>query len=99
MPPWTPREFASHLDVFPEGQLGVEIRGRIVGSSSSLVVDFDEYGERHDWDAITANGLITNHDAEGDTLYGIEVVVDPAFRGLRIGAAALRGAEGARAAR
>ena len=85
MPPWTPREFASHLDVFPEGQLGVEYEGKLVGSSSSLVVDFDEYGERHDWDAITANGLITNHDGAGDTLYGIEVVVDPEYRGLRIG--------------
>ena len=31
MPPWTPREFASHLDVFPEGQLGVEYEGKLVG--------------------------------------------------------------------
>jgi predicted amidohydrolase/ribosomal protein S18 acetylase RimI-like enzyme len=85
MTAWTPREFASHLEVFPEGQLGVEVEGQLVGSSSSLVVDFDEYGEGHGWDAITANGLITNHDGAGDTLYGIEVVVDPAYRGLRIG--------------
>ncbi len=85
MDPWPRGDFARHLATFPEGQIGVEYDGRLVGSASSLIVDFDEYGDAHDWDEITANGTISNHDPEGDTLYGIEVVVDPEFRGLRIG--------------
>lgn len=85
MKPWTREQLQSHLERFPEGQLCVEFNGRIVGSSSSLVVDFDEYGALHSWAEISDNGMITNHDPDGDTLYGIEVVVDTEFRGMKIG--------------
>lgn len=85
MKPWSREQVASHLRYFPQGQLCVEYNGKIVGSSSSLVIDFDEYGDIHSWGQISDNGYITNHDAEGDTLYGIEVVVDPEYRGMKIG--------------
>ena len=85
MTSWTREELQSHVDRFPEGQICVEYNGRIVGSSSSLIVDFDEYGAVHSWKEISGDGTIDNHDREGDTLYGIEVVVDPEFRGMKIG--------------
>ncbi len=85
MQPWSQAQFENHLHLFPEGQIGVEYEGRLIGSSSSLVIDFDEYGDAHTWADITQRGTIDNHDPEGDTLYGIEVVVDPAYRGMRIG--------------
>jgi predicted amidohydrolase/ribosomal protein S18 acetylase RimI-like enzyme len=85
MNPWTREQFASHLRHFPEGQLGVEYEGRLVASSSSLIIEFDEYDGRHTWAAISSHGTISNHDPEGDTLYGIEVVVHPEFRDMRLG--------------
>jgi predicted amidohydrolase/ribosomal protein S18 acetylase RimI-like enzyme len=85
MKPWTREHFESHLKYFPEGQIGAEYDGRLVGSSSSLIIEFDEYGGRHTWADIADRGYITNHDPDGDTLYGIEVVVDPEYRGIRIG--------------
>lgn len=85
MPPWTREQFEAHLARFPEGQIGVEVDGRLVGSSSSLIVDVDEYGEAHTYADVAGRGFIDNHDPEGDTLYGIEVVVDPEYRGMRIG--------------
>lgn len=85
MKPWTREQFESHLRHFPEGQIGAEYDGRLVGSSSSLIIEFDEYGGRHTWADISDRGYITNHDPEGDTLYGIEVVVHPDFRDMRIG--------------
>ncbi|CAN5549452.1 bifunctional GNAT family N-acetyltransferase/carbon-nitrogen hydrolase family protein [soil metagenome] len=85
MSPWSRDQFESHLHHFPDGQIGVEYDGKLVGSSSSLLIEFDEYGDRHAWADITDRGFITNHDPEGDTLYGIEVVVDPQFRDLRLG--------------
>jgi predicted amidohydrolase/ribosomal protein S18 acetylase RimI-like enzyme len=85
MKPWTREQFASHLKHFPEGQLGVEYDGKLVASSSSLIIEFDEYGGRHTWADIADHGYIGNHDPEGDTLYGIEVVVHPDYRDMRLG--------------
>jgi predicted amidohydrolase/ribosomal protein S18 acetylase RimI-like enzyme len=85
MKPWTRQQFESHLRHFPEGQIGAEYDGRLVGSSSSLIIEFDEYGGRHTWADISDRGFIGNHDEDGDTLYGIEIVVDPEHRDMRIG--------------
>ena len=85
MTPWTREQFVGHVEQFPEGQIGVEVEGRLVGSSSSLIVDVDEFGGGHSWAEVSGRGSIDTHDPEGDTLYGIEVVVDPAYRGMRIG--------------
>ncbi|HSM51341.1 MAG TPA: GNAT family N-acetyltransferase, partial [Thermoanaerobaculia bacterium] len=86
--PWRPEQLASHLRVFPEGQFVVaEIAsGRIVGMASSLIVRWDDYDFRADWREWTAGGFFTNHDPEaGRTLYGAEVMVDPAFQRRGIG--------------
>ena len=85
MRPWTRGEFEAHLAAFPEGQIGVEIEGALVASSSSLILDLDEFAGRHSYARITGDGTLSTHDPDGDTLYGIEVVVDPAFRGMRLG--------------
>ncbi len=84
MPTWSREQFTSQVTTFPEGQLCVELDGRIVASSSSLIVDFDHYEQWHNWRELSANGTISNHDPEGDTLYGIEIMVDPEFRGLKL---------------
>ncbi len=81
---WTERHFQSMLANFPEGQLGVEIEGQLVAASSSLAVDFGDYSEWHDWAAISDGGFIRNHDPDGDTLYGIEMMVHPDFRGRKL---------------
>lgn len=84
MPAWTREQFDSQLEHFAEGQLCVEYDGEIVASSSSLIVDFDLHSEWHDWKSISDGGFIRNHDPEGDTLYGIEIMVDPEFRGMKL---------------
>ena len=86
-PPWTEAQLASHLRVFPEGQLVAVEKpsGRVVGMSSSLVVRWDDYAFDADWREWTDRGFFTNHDPRsGRTLYGAEVMVDPAVqrRGL-----------------
>jgi predicted amidohydrolase/ribosomal protein S18 acetylase RimI-like enzyme len=84
MKPWTHEQFDSQLKIFPEGQICVEYEGRIVASSSSLILDFSLYSEWHSWKEIADNGFIRNHNPEGNTLYGIEIMVDPAYRGMRL---------------
>ncbi len=81
---WEPDQFESMLQVFPEGQIGVELDGSLVASSSSLILDFDLYSDWHDWAKISDSGYIRNHDPQGNTLYGIEIMVHPEHRGLRL---------------
>ena len=84
MQPWNKAQIESQLQVFPEGQICLDYKGSLVASSSSLIVDFSEYADWHDWKVIADNGFIRNHDPEGDTLYGIEIMVHPDFRGMRL---------------
>lgn len=86
MEPWERGHLESHLRMFPRGQIVVEFEGEIIGSCSSLIINFDEYDDRHTWDSITNNGYITNHNDHGHNLYGIEVMVHPDYRGMKVGA-------------
>jgi predicted amidohydrolase/GNAT superfamily N-acetyltransferase len=81
---WKREQVESQIAHFPEGQMCIVLDGRLVASSSSLIVEFDDYDAWHSWQEISADGYITNHDPEGDTLYGIEIMVDPALRGFRL---------------
>jgi predicted amidohydrolase/ribosomal protein S18 acetylase RimI-like enzyme len=84
MDTWTKEQFESQLRIFPEGQIGVESQGKLVASSGSLILDFELYKDWHNFDDISDNGFIRNHKPEGRTLYGIEIMVDPDYRGLKL---------------
>lgn len=84
MKPWSREQMESQLRMFPEGQICIEIDKRVVASSSSLVIDFDLYSERHSWGEVSDGGYIRNHTLDGDTLYGIEIMVDPDYRGMKL---------------
>jgi len=85
MDPWKLDQLESHHRIFPEGQLCVELDGEIIGSCSSLIVNFDDYLEQHTYSEITDNGYIRNHNPHGESLYGMEVMVHPDFRRMKIG--------------
>jgi len=84
MKAWSRDQIESQLAMFPEGQLCIEYKGLVVASSSSLVVEYDRYEEWQDWRVIADSGYIRNHTRDGDTLYGIEIMVDPEFRGMHL---------------
>jgi predicted amidohydrolase/ribosomal protein S18 acetylase RimI-like enzyme len=84
MKPWTLEQLRSQLDVFPDGQICIEYNGTLVASSSSLVLDFDLYKNWHSWTEIADQGFIRNHDSEGNTMYGIEIMVHPEYRGMKL---------------
>ncbi len=84
MEPWKRDHIESQLAIFPEGQFCVECEGKIVASASSLILEYDPRLEWHDWTKVADKGYIRNHDANGDTLYGIEIMVDPEMRGMKL---------------
>jgi GNAT superfamily N-acetyltransferase len=87
---WSEEQLASHLAVFPEGQLVALQRRdqRVVGMASSLIVSWDDYDAFDSWRDFTDQGMFTNHDAvNGKTLYGAEVMVRPDCQGKGVGSA------------
>ena len=59
--------------------------GEIVGSMTSLVVDYSISDPNHTWEEITDNGYIRNHNDGGNTLYIVDLCVDPDYRGFKLG--------------
>jgi predicted amidohydrolase/GNAT superfamily N-acetyltransferase len=84
MPTWSKEQLESQLEMFAEGQICIKYDGKIIASSSSLIVDFDLHEDYDSWQKISDDGYITNHNPEGHTLYGIEIMVHPDFRGMRL---------------
>ncbi len=70
---------------FPEGQFVAEYDGKIVGYCATFQTTPEHALKPHTWREITGGGYASRHDPEGDYLYGMEVCVDPDYRGLRIG--------------
>jgi predicted amidohydrolase len=79
--PWSRRNLENHLALFPEGQIGIELDGKLVATSASLIVDSDIFGTSHTYEDVCPDGNISPHDPEGDMLYGIDILVDRAYRG------------------
>lgn len=84
MDPWTPEEWAAQTRVFPAGQIGVALDGVIVATSSSAIVHAEDYVDAHTYDQASGDGLFTNHTPDGDSLYGLDIAVDPSHRGMRL---------------
>ena len=83
---WRPEELESHIRIFPQGQfVVVEPDGTVVGSASSLIVAPNPKYAEHTWIEITANGIFTNHNPNGDSLYGADISTHPKFRHEGIG--------------
>ena len=82
---WTREQFASQIARFPEGQICIEDNGKVVASALSLIIEYSHYGDRHTYWQIIGNGYLTTHDPNGDTLYGVDVFVDPKYRDMRLG--------------
>jgi predicted amidohydrolase/GNAT superfamily N-acetyltransferase len=83
---WLAEELQQHLKVFPEGQLvAADESGRILGSASSLIIDWDDYAESAKWSTITGQGTFDTHNPLGKTLYGADMCVDPLARREGIG--------------
>lgn len=83
---WTAELLASHLKFFPEGQwVALREEGELVGDSTALRVDRRKALAPHTWDAITGEGTLATHDANGDTFYGVDIMVEPAAQGSGVG--------------
>lgn len=77
--------FQSHLDIFPEGQYCIEYKNKIIGSCSSMILNFNKFSSNANFDEVTKEGYISNHDSKGSNLYGVDVVIHPDYRKMKLG--------------
>ncbi|MCZ8344168.1 MAG: GNAT family N-acetyltransferase [Leptospira sp.] len=82
---WTKEEFERQIAIFPEGQIAIEDRGEVIAAAISMIVRYSDHGDRHTYHTITGGGGLPNHNPDGDTLYGVDVFVNPKYQGLRLG--------------
>ncbi len=82
---WTKEEFERQISMFPEGQIAIEDKGKVIAGAISMIVNYSDHGDNHKYDTITGGGGLPNHNPEGDTLYGVDVFVNPKYQGLRLG--------------
>lgn len=82
---WRKETIARLITLFPEGQLGVFVNGKLAGCALSIIVDMDKIGLDHTYNEITGNYSFNTHDPKGNVLYGIEIFIHPEHRGMRLG--------------
>ncbi|MEO5673783.1 MAG: bifunctional GNAT family N-acetyltransferase/carbon-nitrogen hydrolase family protein [Chitinophagales bacterium] len=81
---WKEERIQKLLTIFPEGQICVKVNDKVVGCALSIIVDYDRFGDAHDYEQITGNYSFSTHDPQGTVLYGIEVFIQPDYRGKRL---------------
>ncbi|ALD22536.1 hydrolase [Hymenobacter sp. DG25A] len=82
---WAQDEYNNLLRKFPEGQICIEDNGIVVAAALAIIVEYSDFGDRHTYAKITGLGKFDTHNPDGDTLYGVDVFVDPEYRSLRLG--------------
>lgn len=82
---YSPKMVRSQITNFPEGQFVAVFDNKVVGHAATFIIKESIAIKPHTWKEITGGGYASRHDPDGDILYGMEVSVDPNFRGLRIG--------------
>jgi predicted amidohydrolase/GNAT superfamily N-acetyltransferase len=83
--PYSTAHLRGQMQHFAEGQFVAVFEGEVVGYCATFRIGEAEAFARHTWSEITGAGLASRHDPDGEWLYGMEVFVDPAYRGYRIG--------------
>lgn len=77
----TERNYQMQIDAFPPGQVVAIIDEKVVGYCTSLIVLLDDESPWFAHGEITGWGSFSTHDVSGNTLYGADIAVDPAFQG------------------
>lgn len=77
---YTERFYEMQFAAFPEGQFLAEADGEVIGYATSLIVQLDDDAHWYTYEEITGGGTFSTHDPSGDTLYGADIGVIPAWR-------------------
>jgi len=83
--PYAAGQVRGQINAFRQGTFVAIYGGEIVGYAASLRIQEDRIMRPHTWAEVTGGGYASQNNARGDWLYGMEVMVDPDRRRLRLG--------------
>jgi predicted amidohydrolase/GNAT superfamily N-acetyltransferase len=83
--PYTRGQVSGQINAFPGGVFVATYHGETVGYAAAILVREHRVMSAHTLDQISGGGYSSQHNAQGDWLYGLEVMVHPNNRRLRIG--------------
>ena len=77
--PYTIEELEDHRQVFPQGQFVAVDRHReeVAGIHFTLRLRMFDFHIDDSWDILTAGGSFLDHNPDGPTLYGADIMVHP----------------------
>lgn len=84
-PTWNKEQIQKLTKIFPDGQIVIKVDDIIVACALSIIIDYKQFENKHTYLDITGNDTFNTHKPEGDTLYGVDLIVHPDYRGLRLG--------------
>ncbi|MED5525962.1 MULTISPECIES: bifunctional GNAT family N-acetyltransferase/carbon-nitrogen hydrolase family protein [Pseudomonadota] len=82
---WPKHTIDTLIGQFPEGQICIEDQGQLVAVALTVQVDYKRFSNPHTYDDLITNRMTIAHDDNGDALYGLDVFIDPEYRGYRLG--------------
>ncbi len=82
---WKRNHIEKLLTIFAEGQLAILVDGKVAGCALSIIVKYSHFDDSHTYFDITGHYTFNTHNPKGDVLYGIDVFIEPDYRGLRLG--------------
>ncbi|ANG61320.1 hydrolase [Marinobacterium aestuarii] len=82
---WPESTIHKLVDEFPEGQICVVDNERVVGIALTALVSYEKFSNPHTYDDLIGRGQEIHVDPEGDALYGLDVLINPEYRGYRLG--------------
>ncbi|MGJ8525338.1 hypothetical protein LMG33818_001066 [Halomonadaceae bacterium LMG 33818] len=82
---WPKETIDGLINDFPDGQLAIEDDGLLVGIALTALVKYDVFSIPHKYDDLIGQREIILNDLEGDTMYGLDVLIHQDYRGYRLG--------------
>lgn len=81
---WQSAHLENHLRLFPEGQFVALDDSKVVASCTNMLVSDVDWDAHLPWEIQTGGLMLTRHNPDGKTLYGIDISVHPNYRGRGI---------------
>jgi hypothetical protein len=66
---WKLREYQAQLNTFPDGQICIEDKGKVIAAAFAVIVDYEKFGDKHTYDQITGDAYLTTHDPKGGFIW------------------------------
>jgi GNAT superfamily N-acetyltransferase len=83
---WDPEHIEAHIRVFPLGQwVAVSHDGTVIGSCSNTLISEERWNLHAPWYRTVGGPSLEGIELNGNTLYGLDISVDPDFRRQGVG--------------